>query len=124
MHYERGRDRMVRGADWNKVIAYYPQSSSAGNLFDACLLLMDPESQNYYVGDVYHGKTPIRALIHDEILFEVPKDKLDFFLFRCRGAMEYPIYCQPLRESWNMGQFMAHKVDIKVGNNWADMEIV
>jgi hypothetical protein len=124
MHFDQGKDRMVRGSDWNKVIAYYPQSSSAGNLFDACLRLMDKDEVNYYVGDVYFGKTPIRALIHDEILFEVPKKELDEFLKRARLGMEYPVLRQPLNKTWGMGEFMTHKVEMKIGPNWADMEAV
>ena len=123
MHYDRRRDRMVRGADWNKVVAFYPQSASAGNLYDAMLLLTDPDSE-YYVGDFYHGQTPIRALIHDEILAEVPIPRLDDFYVRLAGAMTHPIVVQPLPKNWEMEPHMTHRAEIKVGPNWADMEKV
>jgi hypothetical protein len=121
MHYESRRDRMVRGADWNKVVAYYPQSSSAGNLFDAMLMLTDPEGP-CFIGDFYHGQTPIRALIHDEILAEVPIPKLDEYYSRLDMAMTHPVKCQPLPKNWDMGEYMIHRAEIKVGDNWADME--
>jgi hypothetical protein len=123
MHFDRRRDRMVRGADWNKVVAFYPQSATAGNLYDTCLDLTNPDSSRY-VGDFYHGRTPIRALIHDEILFEVPTPKLDDFFVRLSKAMTQPIVSQPLPSNWDMGQYMTHRAEIKVGPNWADMEPV
>ncbi|MCP4900196.1 MAG: hypothetical protein GY906_24760 [bacterium] len=123
MHYERRRDRMVRGSDWNKVVAYYPQSSSAGNLFDTMLMLMDKEG-DCYVGDLFYGKTPIRALIHDEILAEVPENKLDIFYERCAKAMTYPVFSQALPKNWELGEYMQHRAEMKVGQNWADMEAV
>jgi hypothetical protein len=121
MHWDKRRDQMVRGADWNKVVAYYPQSASAGNLYDTCLTLVDEESP-YYVGDCYHGQTPIRALIHDEILCEVPNEKLDEFCVRLSGAMTQPVGVQPLPPNWGMETHMTHRAEIKIGDNWADLK--
>ena len=87
------------------------------------LLLTDPDSE-YYVGDFYHGQTPIRALIHDEILAEVPIPRLDDFYVRLAGAMTHPIVVQPLPKNWEMEPHMTHRAEIKVGPNWADMEKV
>jgi hypothetical protein len=108
------------GADWNKVVSFYPQSTAAGNLYDATLRLSDPQNP-YYVGDLYHGQTPIRALIHDSILAEVPKAHLVTFLERLTGSMLEPIRAQPLDPTWCMGDFLTIGVDVKVGSNWGDM---
>jgi len=115
--------RQKPGADWNKVVSFYPQSTAAGNLYEATLRLTDPQSP-YYVGDMCHGETPLRALIHDSILAEVPKAKLAPFLERLTGSMMEPIRAQPLNPTWCMGDFLTIDVDVKVGNNWGDMEAV
>jgi len=104
--------REVPGSDWNKVVAYYPQSSAAGVIYNATLRLVDPESP-FYVGDLFEGKTPIRALIHDSILAEVPKKNLDTYLERCLGSMSLPIAEQG-------GLTIA--VDVNVGRDWGSMK--
>jgi DNA polymerase-1 len=101
----------VPSGDWNRCVAFYPQSTAAGVIFDAVLALSLPSSP-WYVGDYFFGKTPLRALVHDEILAEVPEDRLDPFLERLAMAMK-----QPMPEL-KIGH------DIKVGKNWADMEQV
>jgi hypothetical protein len=85
------------------------------------LMLTDPEGP-CFIGDFYHGQTPIRALIHDEILAEVPIPKLDEYYSRLDMAMTHPVKCQPLPKNWDMGEYMIHRAEIKVGDNWADME--
>jgi len=111
------------GSDWNRVVAFYPQSTAAGVLYEAVLRLHDPDSP-YYVGDMFDGRTPLRALIHDSILGEVPVSSLDAYLERLTGSMLEPIREQPLDPSWGMGEFLQIGVDVKVGPNWADMESV
>lgn len=107
------RKRMeTAGSDWNRVVAYYPQSTAAGVLYDATLRLTDPESP-HYVGDLFHGKTPIRALIHDSILAEVPKQHLDRYLEACLGSMGEPL---PWANDLTIG------VDVQVGRDWGSMK--
>jgi len=113
--------RQKPGADWNKVVSFYPQSTAAGNLYDVCLDIQNPASPNY-VGDMFFGKTPLRAFIHDSIVAEVPKPKVDEFLLRLSRSMMAPIRVQPLDPAWMMGEFLTIDVDIKIGPNWADME--
>jgi hypothetical protein len=110
--WDPSRGRQVPGSDWNRVVAYYPQSTAAGVLYDAALRMMDPESP-YYVGDLYHGKTPIRALIHDSILAEVPKEHLDRYLEACLGSMGEPL---PWANDLVIG------VDVQVGKDWGSMK--
>lgn len=102
---------VVPGSDWNRCVAFYPQSTAAGIIFDAVLALMDPQSP-WFVGDYFYGKTPLRALIHDEILAEVPEEKVDNYIERLRMAMK-----EPMPE-------LAIGSEIKVGKNWVDMKAV
>ena len=101
----------VAGSDWNRCVAFYPQSTTAGIQFDAALLLQDPTSP-WYSGDLYHGSTPLRALIHDEILAECPNTHLDRFLENLRMAMKAPMPQLSLGHS------------IHVGPNWASLRSV
>jgi hypothetical protein len=118
--------RQQPGTDWNRVVAFYPQSASACVLYEAVLRLTDPDSP-YYVGDMYYGDTPLRALIHDSIVGEVPTENLAEFLVRLRGSMLEPVRAQPLTPAMqerlpDMGPFLRIAVDVKTGPNWADME--
>lgn len=105
------------GSDWNKVVAFYPQSSAAGVLYDACLAL----AESSYCAE---NPPPIRALIHDEILAEVPTSKLDEYIAALRTAMEQPCNSHPLPAEWGMGESLRFRVDVKVGPNWGQMESV
>lgn len=107
------------GTDWNKVVAFYPQSSSAGVLFDAGLRMTDPDSP-WFIGDLYHGRTPIRALIHDEFMFEVPKPKVDRLIELASMAMKEPVLKQPL--PWDPTNYLTFDVDVKVGPSWGELE--
>lgn len=109
------------GSDWNRVVAFYPQSTAAGNLFDTCLKLTDPTSP-HYVGDMFEGRTPLRALIHDSILAEVPMDRVTEFCNKLHAAMTEPILVQPL--PWDRSKHLTIEADIKAGPNWGAMEAV
>lgn len=110
------------GPDSKRVVAYYPQSTAAGVLKDAALRSMDQEDSKHYIGDVYFGKTPIRALIHDSILLEVPKSKVDYVLSRIIPAMEQPVRSQPLPAEWGMGDYLRIGVAVKCGEDWLNMQ--
>ena len=115
------RNCMGPGSDWNRVIAYYPQSTASGVLMDTVLDLSDPASENY-VGDLYYGDTPLRALIHDEILAEVPDPQLPTYLERLRRSMLRPVHLQPIPPQWQMGSHLRIDADIRVGRSWGDMK--
>ena len=108
-----------KGSDWNKVIAFYPQSSSAGVLYDACLRMMDPTGP-WYVGNLYHDQTPIRALIHDEVVFEVPKKNAAKLIELATMAMKEPVTKQML--PWDTKTPLKFDVDVRVGPSWGEME--
>lgn len=106
------RKKFRPGSDWNRVVSFYPQSTAAGVLFETCLALVDPHGP-YYVGDMYDGKTPLRALIHDEILSEVPANVLDTYVERVEACMTRPI---PQLGGLQLG------TDIKIGRDWGSMK--
>jgi DNA polymerase I-like protein with 3'-5' exonuclease and polymerase domains len=111
------------GEDAKRALAFYPQSTTGGIIKETALGLLDPESENY-VGDSYLGGSPLRALIHDSILLEVEKAKLDHALERVYKQMTGPIKQQPLDPSWGMGEHLTIGVTIKVGSDWGSMEKV
>jgi len=106
------RRRMkIPGSDWNKVVAFYPQSTAAGVLYETCLRLVDP-AHGYFVGEDYYGKTPLRALIHDEILAEVPFRRVDHYLECATGSANLPV---------PELQGLTIHTSIKVGKDWGHM---
>lgn len=108
------RNTKIPGSDWNAVVAFYPQSTAAGVLYDACLRIMDPQSP-YYVGEDYFGKTPLRALIHDEILAEVPFSRMDHFLECISLATSLPI---------PELQGLTIHTSIKAGKDWGSLQSI
>jgi len=109
------------GRDANRVVAFYPQSTAAGILKEACLRLMDPGGANY-IGDTFHGRTPIRALIHDSILCEVPLGEKDRVIRALYNEMTTPIKVLPCPKEWGLGPYLTIGVAIKVGPTWGSME--
>jgi uracil-DNA glycosylase family 4 len=102
------------GEDGKRCVAFYPQSTAAGVLYESCLRLLDRDNVNY-IGDFCEGRTPIRALIHDSILAEVPRAKLGGYVDRVRREMTKPIKQQG---------GLVIDVEIKAGERWSDMEVI
>ena len=114
--------RISHGPDANRAIAFYPQSIAAGVLKEALLrLLLDRDAPDY-IGDLYYGRTPLRAPIHDSGLFEVPNAKVDLALERIDRQMTAAIMQQPNLPAWNLGDYLRIGVAAKVGFDWASCE--
>lgn len=111
--------KVSRGPDANRSIAFYPQSIAAGDLKEAGLRLFDHDSPSY-IGDVYFGRTPLRAPIHDSLLLEVPDRKWDYTVERVGQEMQRPILDQPNDPSWGLGSHLTIGVAAKAGVNWQD----
>jgi hypothetical protein len=116
--------RISLGEDGKRVLAFYPQSIAAGILKEALLRLFADKDSPSYIGDVYFGKTPLRAPIHDSLLLEIPLRVWDRVVEIVCMEMQRPVVQQPLPESWGarFGEYVAIGVAAKAGQNWAAME--
>jgi len=114
--------RVSLGEDGKRVLAFYPQSIAAGVLKEALLrLFAEPDSPSY-LGEVYYGRTPLRAPIHDSMLLEVPHKAWDRVVEVVCMEMQRPVLAQPLPESWGRaGEYVAIGVAAKAGADWASM---
>jgi hypothetical protein len=109
------------GEDSKRVVAYYPQSTAAGNIKEAALRLLDPTCKNY-IGDLYFGQTPLRAMVHDSILVEVPEQLAERCIERMVAEMVAPIPEQPCPAEWGLGPQLSIGVSVKAGKDWLDMK--
>ena len=132
MYRARGRAVIQHGNTWydvslgddaKRAIAFFPQSTAGGNIREACLRLFTPGSE-YYIGDLFYGKTPFRMPIHDSIVLEVPKSRVDFAIEKLVAAMSLPIKEQPCPPEWGMGEYLTIGVDVELGSDWSKMEKV
>ena len=121
--YQKRGEKWTLGEDAKRLIAFTPQSTAAGVLYDSALELVDPDSPNY-VGDMYYGKTPFRALVYDSFLAEVQRKHREEYLERVRRVMTRPIKQLPLPAAWEMGEYLSIGCEIKAGKSWLDMEVV
>lgn len=114
-----GRWFKVRpGNDWNRVIAFFPQSVAAGRLKEAELDLFLPDSPNY-IGDCYFGRTPLLGPIHDSLLLHIPVRIWDRVVEIVVRVMQTPSPRLPIPLEWNWGPNLPIGVSAKAGRNWA-----
>jgi hypothetical protein len=120
--YDLRSEKYIPGSDWNRVIAFYPQSTAAGVLYDTVLDLTDRESPNY-IGDLGPGgKTPLRALIHDEILAEVVSKHRQEFVDKLKRSMQQSRFDGFTPPGVTDALPLVIGADVKVGPNWGEME--
>jgi hypothetical protein len=119
-----GRQYVVTfGNDARRAVAYGPQSIAAGIIRETSLRLYDPDQPNF-VGDLFHGQTPLRAIIHDSFLNEVEDRFLDRLIERSCREMQRLMSELPLPPEWGLGSHLQFGVEVKVGRDWASMEKV
>lgn len=106
------------GADGNRVIAFYPQSTAAGRLKEAELDLFLPDSPDY-IGDCYFGRTPLLAPIHDSLVLHVPTRCVDRVVEIVARVMQRPSARLPIPDAWGWGPYLPIGVAAKIGTNWA-----
>jgi DNA polymerase len=116
--WDSQRQAYKRGPDAAKAVNFKPQSTGYGVLADSVLELWDSESPDY-VGDMYYGQTPLRALVHDSILSEVEESKMPEYCARMYRVMTKPVPVLPI--PWDLEHNFQIGVGIKVGRNWAEM---
>lgn len=119
--YDSKKREWGPGPDSKRCLAFYPSSTAAGKIKDSALGLMDPAGHNY-IGDLYAGRTPIRALVHDSILVEVPIKKLEEVVWKMNNEMTLPIPQQPCPPEWKIGSHLTVGVAIKWGYDWLKMQ--
>jgi len=111
------------GEDGKRVLAFYPQSIAAGILKEALLRLFAERDSPSYLGEVYFGRTPLRAPIHDSLLLEIPDRKWDRTVETVCMEMQRPVIEQPLPATWGrLGECVAIGVAAKAGHDWGAME--
>ncbi len=112
------------GEDSKRVIAFYPQSTARGVLTRPMRNLFVDRDHPSYIGEVYFGRTPFRAPIHDSLLLEIPLGRWDSTLEKVCREMQRPIQEQPLPVSWNMGTHLTVGIEAKAGQNWKDTKTI
>lgn len=100
------------GEDAKRAVAFFPQSTAAGVIRRAGLRLFKPGSE-HYIGDCWHGKTPLRAVIHDSFLLEVPDEMLDRVVQALNAVMTEAV---PELDGLSFG------CKIEKGRRWSEME--
>lgn len=110
------------GSDAKKCVAFLPQSIARGVLTEAMFRLYDPRgsASPSYIGDVYFGKTPLRTPVHDSLLNEVPKSKVDFVVEALSREMLRPVMELPCPADWGIGSHLNFGVEVKLGTDWGD----
>lgn len=109
------------GEDGKRVVAFYPQSTGGAVIKETGLRLHNPEHESY-IGDVFYGRTPTRALIHDSFLLEVPNHRVDEVVEKLVREMTKEIPELPCPAEWGIGPFLKIGVAVKVGKSWGEME--
>ena len=104
--------------DFNRVIAFYPQSIAAGRLKEAELRLFTPWSPDY-IGDCYFGRTPLLDPIHDSLLLIIPVRIWDRVLEIVARVMQEPSGYLPIPPEWGWGPYQPIGISAKAGKNWA-----
>lgn len=107
--------RYQRGKDHDRVVAYPGQSTSAGLLYEDALLVMEDRK----FPTLYKGKSPVRALIHDSILAEIPDSSIGYCSAMFQRVMTREIPQLPCPTEWGLGPLLSIGVSVKVGKNWA-----
>lgn len=102
------------GDDAKRLVALGPQHEAAVIGKEALKRL-----HNNYPTDIQKW---LRLFVHDEILGEVPKDRIVYFLEKLVLEMTRPIPWLPLDPSWGMGEHLTIGVEEKQGPTWATME--
>lgn len=117
--YMHGRPFKTKpGGDWNRVIAFYPQSTAAGRLKEAENRLFLPWSDDF-IGDCYFGRTPLLGPIHDSLLLHIPHRCWDRVVEIVCRVMQEPSRYLPVPAEWGLGPYLPIGVSASAGKNWA-----
>lgn len=115
---------LQEGEDAKRCVANPPQSTAACIIKEAGLRLLAPpelsgaSGENYIADCGPGGRNPLRALVHDEFLFEVPDRQVERVVERAVKEMCRPIAALPCPEEWGIGSHLRIGVEVMVGRNW------
>lgn len=122
--------KVGQGEDAKRVVAFKPQSTARGVQTEVAFRLFRPGMPNY-LGDIFYGRTPLRALIHDSLLLEhliADRARVHAALVE---EMTRPIEALPFdwlsaeeRAKHGFGTHLQIGVEVKVGKSWGKMESV
>ena len=101
------------GDDANATLAFLPQSTAAAIIKDAML-------EMYYNHFEALGQY-LRLQVHDSLVSEVPKAKLDSVRDLKTRLMTAPLLPLPLPPEWEMGTHLSIGVDSKTGERWGEV---
>lgn len=104
------------GKDAKRVVAWQPQHMNAGFQKEVALRV-EPR-----VRTLFHGRTPLRGLIHDSILCEVEEQHRGRLVKVLYEEMTRPIKELPCPKEWGLGEFLSIGCSVKVGKNWAEWD--
>lgn len=113
-----GKWKESLGADGKSVVAMFPQGIAAAILYEAMLRLFVPGESENWIGDAFYGATPLRALIHDEAVLEVPEEQGERVHAAVMAEMGRPVRELPCPAEWGLGEYLTIGVAAKVGRNW------
>jgi uracil-DNA glycosylase family 4 len=119
--------RILPGEDAKRCIAFFPQSIAAGMIRETALRLFKPEEpEGSWIGaSGPFGKTPLRAIIHDSFLLEVPEARVEQVIEAVARQMTRPFPQLHVPAAWGLGEGgLRFGVEVKVGRDWAAMEKV
>lgn len=117
------------GADANRAVSFYPQSTGAAiSRMCSIRLFAPPEAREEafgspdafmesYIGDLYYGATPLRAYIYDSFVLEVPIPARERAITALLTEMRRPVAEMPL--PWAPGEFVTLDAAVKTGSCWA-----
>src|SRR5690606_25060991 len=109
--FSRDRSGKIRiGEDGKACIAFLPQSSAADFQQDNALLLAEQIQERELPFII-----PANFLVHDSYCLAVPERYVDDAAALLRGVLTRPI---PQMDGLTIG------CEVKVGPNWADMEVL
>jgi hypothetical protein len=117
--------RVMPGDDDKRAVAFFPQSIAAGIIRETAVRLFKPGESDNYIGEEYFGRTPLRAIIHDSFLLEVPDARVDSVVEKVAREMTRPIVQMHLPAEWGLGtEGLQFGVEVKVGRDWSAMSKV
>jgi uracil-DNA glycosylase family 4 len=106
------------GTDANRAISFKPQSTAVGIITEAILRL--------YFNRFEEAGQYLRLQVHDELMFECPRDRWQTVDSIAVEEMERPIPEMRLPASWNMGEYLniltEAKADFNDPSRWGSMK--